>query len=256
MDIATLFGLIGAFAIVLTAMILGGSPEVFVNIPSMLIVIGGSLMVVLMKFSLAQFFGAIKVAIKAFTLKVQDTEKLIKSALELADMARKGGLLSLEESKSGVEFLDKGIQHLVDGLEPEVVRETLMREINQTVERHELGQKIFKSLSDVAPAMGMIGTLIGLVQMLSAMDDPKSIGPAMAVALLTTLYGAMIANMIAAPIADKLAMRSDEERRTKMLIIDALNGIQSGQNPRVIEQLLMAYMPAGTANQDGDNHED
>lgn len=243
MDLATLLGLLGAFGIVAMAIIVGGSAGVFLNVPSILIVVIGSLMVVMMKFSLGQFFGAVKIAVKAFMYKIDSPEEVIKKAVELADIARKGGLLSLEEVKIENPFLAKGVQYLVDGLEPEVVRGTLMKEMSQTIERHELGQRIFKALGDVAPAMGMIGTLVGLVQMLSAMDDPKKIGPAMAIALLTTLYGAVIANMIALPIADKLELRSNEELLVKSLIIDALSGIQSGQNPRVIEQLLLAYLP-------------
>ena len=124
--------------------------------------------------------------------------------------------------------------------------------MNQTLERHDWSQKIFRALADVGPAMGMIGTLIGLVQMLSAMDDPKSIGPSMAVALLTTLYGAMLATMIANPIADKLSLRSQEEKQSKSLIIDALMGIQAGQNPRVINELLNAYLPGSQRQSEGD----
>ena len=116
-------------------------------------------------------------------------------------------------------------------------------EMDLTVQRHELGQKIFKAIADVAPAMGMIGTLIGLVQMLANMDDPKSIGPAMAVALLTTLYGAIIATVFAKPISEKLGLRSDEERLIKSMIIDGVSGIQEGRNPRVIEGMLMTYLP-------------
>lgn len=243
MDLATLLGVVGAFAIILSAMVLGGGIGLFVNAPSMLIVIGGSVFVVLMKFTVAQFLGSIKIAVKAFIFKTDSLAELITVTSEMANTARKGGLLALESMEIHNEFLKKGIQYVIDGLDPEVVRITLYKDMSLTVERHELGQKIFKSLADVAPAMGMIGTLVGLVQMLSAMDDPKSIGPAMAVALLTTLYGAMIANMIATPIADKLALRSNEERRIKSLMIDAIMGIQAGQNPRLLEEMLKTYLP-------------
>ena len=139
---------------------------------------------------------------------------------------------------------------MVDGHEPDVVRQTMLSDMNLTVERHELGQKIFKAIADVAPAMGMIGTLIGLVQMLSNMEDPKSIGPAMAVALLTTLYGAAIANVFANPISEKLGLRSNEERLIKSMIIDSVSGIQEGRNPRVIEGMLMTYLPGSQRNPD------
>ena len=154
-----------------------------------------------------------------------------------------------------IERLKKGIQMMVDGHEPDVVRQTLSTEMNLTLERHDIGQKIFKAIGDSAPAMGMIGTLIGLVQMLSAMDDPKTIGPSMAVALLTTLYGAMIANMFALPIADKLALRSGEERLVKSMIIDSLAGIQEGRNPRVIEELLKTYLPGSKRETKEDSDE-
>lgn len=243
MDLATIIGLVGAFGIILSAMILGGNPLVFVNVPSLLIVLGGSLMVVMMKFGLSQFFQAFKVAIKAFIFKMESPKDLIAQSLELSNVARKEGLLALEGMEIKNKFMKMGVQFMVDGMDATMIRSTLFKELNQTLERHELGQQIFKALADVGPAMGMIGTLVGLVQMLSAMDDPKSIGPAMAVALLTTLYGAMIANMFAMPIADKLALRSKEERIKKTLIIDAIMNIQAGQNPRVIEELLKAYLP-------------
>ncbi len=243
MDLATLIGLLGAIGIVGSAIVLGGNPLMFVNVPSLLIVLGGSCMVVMIKFGIGQYLSAIKIAIKAFLFKLEGPEELIQQSVELADAARKGGLLSLEgvEIKNG--FMKKGVQLLVDGIEADVVRKMLNKEMNLTVERHEVGQKIFKAMGDVGPAMGMIGTLIGLVQMLSTMDDPKTIGPSMAVALLTTLYGAMLATIIALPIADKLELRSQEERRVKSLVIDALLGIQAGQNPRVIEDMLKTYLP-------------
>jgi chemotaxis protein MotA len=241
-DLATLIGLLGSFGIVVAAMVLGGSALVFLNVPSLLIVVGGSLMVVLMKFSLGQFLGAIKVATKAFIFKLDKLEEMIPSIVELADTARKGGLLALEGKEIGNEFLQDGIKLLVDGHDGAVVQEVMSKDMKQAVERHSWGAKVFTALGDVAPAMGMIGTLVGLVQMLSNMDDPKSIGPAMAVALLTTLYGAMLANMVALPIADKLDLRKTEEGRLKSMCIDALMAIQAGQNPRVIESMLKAYL--------------
>lgn len=244
LDIASILGFIGAFGIVLAAIILGASSEIFLNMPSLLIVIGGTVMVVMMKFTVGQFFGSFKTAFKAFFSKSPDFPDLINTCVAMAESARKGGLLSLEGFKVENELLKKGMQLLVDGHDSDVVRTMLQKDMAQTIERHKLSQSIFKAAADVAPAMGMIGTLIGLVQMLSSMDDPKSIGPAMAVALLTTLYGAIIANMIASPIADKLGIRSDEEKKERSLIIDALLSIQSGQNPRVISELLRSYLNA------------
>ncbi|GAA6146858.1 flagellar motor protein PomA [Thalassolituus maritimus] len=245
MDLASLVGLVGAFGIVIFAMVLGGDITMFVNVPSLLIVIVGSLFAVMMKFELGQFLGAAKVAGKAFSFKLIKPEDLIGEIVELAGLARKGGLLSLEGKEVSDEFLGKGIQLLVDGHDPDVVKALLSKEMKLASERHDTGVTIFKSLGDVAPAMGMIGTLIGLVAMLANMDDPKSIGPAMAVALLTTLYGAMVATMLSLPMADKLSLRKDEEDRLKSMIIDALLAIQNGQNPRVIESMLQAYIQEG-----------
>ena len=252
MDLATLIGFIGAFAIVGMAMVLGGDIMLFVNAPSLLIVVGGSAFAVLMKFNMGQFLGALKIAAKAFFFKGDKPEELVATCVEMASAARKGGLLSLESMEVDNDFLKKGIQYVVDGLDPDVVRQTLTKDLAQTIERHSIGQKIFRAMADVAPAMGMIGTLIGLVAMLSAMDDPKAIGPAMAVALLTTLYGAMIATMMANPIADKLQLRSDEEQKVKSLLIDAILGIQGGQNPRLLEEMLKTYLPTNLRNVGGD----
>ncbi|QQD23200.1 flagellar motor protein PomA [Venatoribacter cucullus] len=248
MDLASLIGIVGALAIVIMAMILGGDISMFVNVPSILIVIVGSMFAVMVKFELGQFLGAVKVAAKAFSFKLSKPEKIIEEVVEMAGMARKGGLLSLEGREVSDEFLGKGIQLLVDGHDPDVVRTLMNKDMKQTVERHAIGINIFKAIGDVAPAMGMIGTLIGLVAMLANMDDPKSIGPAMAVALLTTLYGAMMATMIALPIADKLTLRKEEEARLKNMIIDALLAIQSGQNPRVIESMLQTYIQKSKRN--------
>lgn len=245
MDLASIVGIVGAFGIVIFAMILGGDIMMFVNVPSLLIVIVGSMFAVMMKFELSQFLGAVKVAAKAFSFKLIKPEALISEIVELAGLARKGGLLSLEGKEVSDEFLSKGIQLLVDGHDPDVVRTLLSKEMKLASERHDTGITIFKSMGDVGPAMGMIGTLIGLVAMLANMDDPKAIGPAMAVALLTTLYGAMLATMMMLPIADKLTLRKDEEDRLKSMIIDALLAIQSGQNPRVIESMLQAYVAEG-----------
>jgi chemotaxis protein MotA len=242
-DLATLIGLIGALLTVGSAIVLGGAPTAFIDVPSMIIVGLGSILVTLMKFSLTQFLGATGVAIRAFIFKVPESQELIDKSVELANQARSSGLLALEEAEVPDAFFKKSLNLLVDGHDSEVVRSILTKDMNLTFTRQKDGVSIFRALGDVAPAMGMIGTLIGLVQMLSAMDDPKQIGPAMAVALLTTLYGAMIANMLAIPIADKLALRSVEEKLSKSLIIDAVLAIQDGQNPRVIQDMLKSYLP-------------
>lgn len=242
MDLATLVGLIGAVAIVILAIVMGGSVPVFINIPSLLIVGIGTMMVVMMKFSLGDYLGAFKVAMRAFICKLSSPEELIEKIVELANIARKEGMLALENAEIEDEFLNEGIKMLIDGTNADVVETVLKKDLQQTIDRHSWGAKVFTATGDVAPAMGMIGTLIGLVQMLSNMDDPKQIGPAMAVALLTTLYGAIIANMFALPIADKLTLRKSDEGRIKAICIDGVMAIQQGQNPRIIESMLKAYL--------------
>ena len=243
MDLATLLGLVGTVAAILTAILMGGSMDIFINGPGLMIVCAGTMTVVLMKYPLSVAAHAMKAAAKAFLNKAQTPNELIEKCVELSNIARKEGVLGLEQVEIDNQFLKRGVQLVVDGSEPEFVRKMLNTDINQTIERHEEGQSIFKSIGDVAPAMGMIGTLIGLVQMMANMDDPKALGPAMAVALLTTLYGAVIANVFAIPIADKLALRSKQERVTRQLIVEGISAIQEGLNPRVVDDLLKIYLP-------------
>jgi chemotaxis protein MotA len=243
LDLATLVGLIGVCIVVVTAVVLGGSVGAFIDPASLVLVIGGTLLVTLMKFSFRQFGNATKVAIKAFIYRVPDPEDLISASIALSHQARASGLLALEDADVPDDFYRKALNLVVDGNDPEVVKSILTKDLELTLKRHRDGQAIFKAIGDAAPAMGMIGTLIGLVQMLGSMNDPKQIAPAMAIALLTTLYGAMIANLIAIPIADKLSLRSTEERLAKSLVIDAVMSIQDGQHPRVMQDLLKNYLP-------------
>lgn len=245
MDLATLIGMIGAICFVLMAMVMGGDLGIFFNVPSIFIVFGGSVFVVLSQYPIGQFLGAGKVAAKAFMFKIQKPEELIEKVVEMADAARKGGFLALEEAVIDNAFMQKGVDMLVDGHDVDVVKATMGKDIINTSVRHDAGAEIFKSLGGIAPAMGMIGTLIGLVAMLSNMDDPKSIGPAMAVALLTTLYGAFLANIVCLPIAFKLGVRAAEEKLNQRLILDGILGIADGQNPRFIEGVLKGYLAEG-----------
>ena len=243
MDIATLVGLLGGFGIIIGAIATGGDVMLFVNVPSILIVVGGTFMVTLMQVSLGDFLGSFAIGLKAFLYKIDDPKKLIEEAVVLADVARKNGLLALEGQQISNEFMEKGIGLCVDGHDPSRVQKMLTTDIDLTIKRHEVGQRMFKNMAIIAPAMGMIGTLIGLVQMLANMSDPAAIGPAMAVALLTTLYGAVIANAFAQPMADKLGRVSELERANKSLILETISGIQEGMNPKVLEQMLGTYLP-------------
>ncbi len=244
MDIATLLGLVIGMTVVVMAILVGSDLWIFLNLPGFLIVVAGTFAATLIKFPINQVFVAFKDGTKAaFINEKSDPKTLITIALDLARKARKGGLLALESVEIENDFFKKGIQMCVDGQNAAVIRKAMTSEMELTIQRHAEGSKIFRGIGDSAPAFGMIGTLVGLVQMLSSMEDPKTIGPAMAIALLTTLYGALIANLIALPIADKLESKTDTERRTRSLIIDSVVEIQAGQNPRVLAQLLQVYLP-------------
>lgn len=245
MDLATLVGIVGAVGLMIIAMLMMGDISIFINGPSIAIVLGGSFFATMAKFGLGQFLGAMKVAAKSFVFKIDDPEELIEEIVVLADMARKGGLLSLEGREINNKFLEKGVQLLVDGHDPEVVKVMMSKDRSLAEQRHQNGAAIFAALADVAPSMGLVGTIIGLVAMLSNMTDPKTIGPAMAVAMLTTLYACLMAFAICSPIADKLKLRAAQEVMIKNLIIDALLAIQSGQNPRIIDSMLRTYLPEG-----------
>ncbi|MGM0832942.1 MotA/TolQ/ExbB proton channel family protein [Halomonas qinghailakensis] len=243
MDLATLIGLVGAAVLVGASVILGTSPEVFMNPTGLLLVVGGSLFVVLAKFSITQFKFAFKAAARAFKFQLPSVKDSIEELVELAKVARREGMIALENKEVNSPFLKKGLQMLADGYSAEMIKDMTEKERLLTLERNEAGGQVFSALGEVSPAMGMIGTLVGLVQMLSNMGDPSLIGPAMAVALLTTLYGAMIATMIANPIAEKLWVRMKQEAKMQQLWIDALIAIKNDKNPRVLEQMLTIYLP-------------
>ena len=243
MDLATVIGMVGAFAIICMAIILGGDFILFINIPSLLVVAGGTIFVTFVRFPMGDVFNAFKVAANAFFNRTENPESLIDVAVDMAGLVRKEGLLSLESQEVNDGFFQKGLSLCVDGHPPEFVRKLLTQDMTLNVTRHENGQKVWTAIGDAAPAMGMIGTLIGLVQMLANMEDPESIGPAMAVALLTTLYGALIANLVAIPIAEKLELRSGQEKLNKTLIIETVSGIQEGVNPRVMDESLQTFLP-------------
>lgn len=246
MDLATVIGLLATIGMMVWAMYLSASGNLmmFYDFVSIVIVFGGSFTVIFMKFTMGQIAGAGKAVGKAFMFKTESPEELIEKAVQLADAARKGGFLALEEAEIPNSFMQKGINMLVDGHDADVVRSTLEKDIDLSYNRHGVYIGIFKQLGDLGPAMGMIGTLIGLVAMLANMSDPKAIGPAMAVALLTTLYGAMQANCLFMPLADKMSVRNEEEKTNNTLILDAVMGIQDGLNPKVIEGLLRNYLMA------------
>jgi len=239
MDIATIVGLLGAFGFIVMAI---DDFAAFVDTPSLLIVVAGSIMVVMFRSSLSEFLGAVGVLGKTFKNKLDAPEALIEQIVELATIARKDGMIALEGQEIANPFMSKAVAMLVDGTDGGVIKNSLEREKDMTKLRHDMGAKIFSAWGEIAPAMGMIGTLIGLVQMLGNMSDPKAIGPAMAVALLTTMYGAILANVFCLPISMKLQNQAVLEETNNELIIEGILFIQDGGNPRVLSDYLGAFL--------------
>ncbi|WP_152205840.1 MotA/TolQ/ExbB proton channel family protein [Marinobacter changyiensis] len=243
MDILTLVGLLAGIVIVVLAMLANASLLTFLNLPGLAIVIGGTFAVTLIKFRLPTVMGAFRLALTtAFTDRMERPATLIQEVSQLARLVRKEGILGLESHETGNEFLRKAINLCVDGHPPELIDEVLSQDIQQTMERYDVAERVFRGIGESAPAIGMLGTLVGLVQMLNTLDNPAAIGPAMAIALLTTLYGAFIAQLIALPLADKLQLKAEDEQRNRLLVATSIQNIMQGQNPRVMTELLSAFI--------------
>jgi chemotaxis protein MotA len=244
MDVATLAGIILGFALVLASIMMGSGLGLFFNIPSLMIVVGGAFGATMIHYPLKDVIGLVKVVKHVFLTRVLSTQDVIGKLLALSNKSRRNGTLALESELRQIndEFLAKGLQLLIDGMTPETIREILETEIDYLEERHRGGAEILGTMANFFPAMGMIGTLIGLVQMLQTMDDPGAIGPAMAVALLTTFYGAVAANLVCLPMAGKLRKRSKEETLIKEMMITGIISIAIGENPRIMEQKLHAFV--------------
>ncbi|QQE11198.1 motility protein A [Planctomycetota bacterium] len=245
MDLGILFGFIGTWVLVFWALLSGGQIGMYVDIPSVIIVVGASFTVTFFALPANTVKGVIAIIRKAMFWKSDSVEKLIEDMVSYAEIARRDGILSLENSTKDIEdpFIVQGIQMAVDGTDPELIEQIMTTELENQMERHDTGKAIFDTVGKYAPAFGMIGTLVGLVAMLADLSDPSGIGAGMAVALLTTLYGALISNAIALPLADRLEKRSAEEVLYKTIIIKGVMSIQSGDNPRVVEQKLRTFLP-------------
>ena len=248
MDIATIIGLIASFALMIFGMANGDAGvaglRYFVDVPSFFITFGGTFGCVFACFPMQDFFEGVKAISQAFKAPNLDLIGTIKQIIDLSNVARKEGLLALEESANNLEdeFMKKGILLIVDGTDPELVRGILEAELMNTDARHQKNIGFWKQIGALGPAWGMIGTLIGLVLMLQNLSDPDSIGPNMAVALITTYYGSVLANWVSAPISTKLGMYNDAETQLKEIMIEGLLSIQAGENPRVIEEKLKSFL--------------
>ncbi|MGA1871076.1 MAG: motility protein A [bacterium] len=243
-DIATIIGLTLGTIFVAIGIMFGGNPIIFIDIASVFIVIGGTIGVTVIRFPLKTIFEMLTITKNAFLENQKDNLETVSFIVKAAKRAKKNGLLSLEETLEDEkdDFVKKALQGAIDGLEKKQISLILNLDIAYLASRHKTGQDMFIAIADAAPAFGMIGTLIGLVQMLSNLSNPSSIGPAMAVALLTTLYGALMANLIALPIADKLKFRSEQEVTNKRIIVSGIEGIIDGEHPTIIEGRLLSFI--------------
>jgi len=243
-DLATIIGIISGVTLVVLTIIMGGSAAIFIHVPSMMVVFGGATAATLISFQLKEVLGVINVVRKAFFSEKTDNVALINQIVELSKKARKEGLLAIDKEVSQIEdpFLRSGMEMVVDGTEPELIRSIMETELSYLMERHKRGQEIFSAFGEYAPAFGMIGTLIGLIGMLQNLNDPSQIGGGMAVALITTFYGALAANLVFIPLAGKLKNRSEEEVLIKEMIIEGVLSIQFGEHPNTIQRKLMNFL--------------
>jgi len=244
MDITTIIGLVAGVGLVLSAILMGGNPAIFWNVPSVLITVGGMISATLLNFPLRDVITVLGSVRNAFLYKERSPHELIEKLVSFATIARREGILALEAhaSEAEDEFLKKSIQLAIDGTAPELIKDILSTELAFMEDRHAMGQSILIAMGTYAPAFGMIGTLVGLIQMLASMDDPSQIGGGMAVAMITTLYGSLVANVFCLPAAGKLKVRTSNELLAKELIIEGILSIQSGDNPRIVEQKLKAFV--------------
>ena len=244
MDIATVVGIVLAFGLIVWSILLGGSLSGFIDMPSVAVVIGGTMGALLINFPLPKFLSMINLFKKTFLFSLEEPDNVITKMVGYAERARREGMLALEEDSENEtdDFLRKGLRLAVDGTDPQLLEKILETDVEQIENRHSEGAKILSAGGTFAPAFGMIGTLIGLVNMLSSLEDPTQIGAGMATALITTFYGAVMANAVFLPLAGKLETRSKEEMVIKYMIIEGIMAIQSGDSPRIVEEKLKSFL--------------
>ncbi|MCK4295720.1 MAG: motility protein A [Candidatus Marinimicrobia bacterium] len=257
MDVATIIGILSGLGLILYTIISGGNLEIFIHIPSMMIVGGGSMAAILVNFPLKEVISVLGIVKKAFMSDEIDATNIIDLFINLAMKSRRDGILAIDKElhKIDDDFMRIGLEMAVDGAEPESIKNVMEVELNYLIERHKKGQQIFLSLGTYSPAFGMIGTLMGLIAMLKTLDEPSNIGAGMAVALITTFYGSVLANLLFLPIAGKLKNRSDHEITIKEMMIDGVLAIQYGEHPKNISRKLLNFIPPKTRNSYKSNEE-
>jgi len=245
MDKATLIGMVAGMALLVVSMLMGVGVGPYIDIPSLIVVLGGTIAAVLVNFPFNDVLGVMKVTQKVLNEESMEPQKYIEQIVDISKKARTNGLLAIEEDLNNVddEFMKMTLQHVVNGTEAEDLSNIMDAELSIMADRHKNGQQIFLAMGTYAPAFGMIGTLIGLIAMLQNLSDPSSIGPAMAMAMITTLYGAVFANLFFLPMAGKLKQRSEEELRFKEMLLMGILSVQAEESPRVIQNKLLSYVP-------------
>lgn len=246
MDLGTILGVGAGFALIVMSILTNrGQLSAFANLPSFLMVIGGSFGAMMVGNPMGRMLGFIRYINIILRVPNYEEERIISSLVNFSEKARREGLLALEDDLEEVEdeFMRKGIQLVVDGTDPEIIKQVLYNDLNQLQIRHSVGIKLFDDWSKIAPAFGMIGTLAGLISMLANLEDASSIGPNMSLALITTMYGAIMANLLLIPIKNKLEDRDADETLVREIMIEGILSIQSGDNPRILEEKLLAFLP-------------
>ncbi|NLU53470.1 MAG: motility protein A [Clostridiaceae bacterium] len=244
MEIGSIIGLIGGVAVVLYGMLSGGELSSYIDISSIIVTMGGGLCCTILSYPLADTIRAFKLIPLIFRAPKSSAIETIQTLVGLSQKARREGLLALESAQSEIkeDFLKKAIELVVDGIEAEIIKTTMQLDIDSMAVRHQNGQAYFKTMASQFPAWGMIGTLMGLINLLRTMDDPSTIGPAMSLAIVTTFYGSILANYICNPIAEKLAYNSAEEIRLREMMMEGVLSIQAGENPRLMEAKLKTFL--------------
>mgnify|MGYP002084158650 CR=1 FL=1 len=244
MDIATGLGLLAGIIVLCTLILMGGDFRMFYDIHAVIIIFGGSFAATLIRFPLSTILHGLPLGAKfAFTLRRTTARDLVDELANIAEVARKQGPVGLEKVENNDPFLAKGIRYVADGYDLDFIRDNLERDRDNFLMHLDEGSKIYRAIGDCAPAFGMIGTLIGMVQMFSNMSDPSKLGPFMAVALLATLYGALVSNLVCLPIADKLHVKLLDEETNRTLIIDGILMVRESKSPALVREMLLAYLP-------------
>ena len=243
MDFASIIGLFAGCALILVSILIGGDLGVFINLPGLMIVLGGSLAATALTFQFSDVKAAFRGVVKVFSSQKEEPSDVILSMVELCKLSRKKGLLQLSKVEVSSQFLKKALSLVADGAEEDIIKDALNNEINSLKKRHFAVQDVFKKMALYSPAFGMIGTLIGLVQMLQTLDDPSSVGPSMAVALITTLYGSIMASLLFGPIAGKLSARTNEEVLNMEIMFEGAAAILSNNNPIFVYEKLSSHIP-------------